>query len=55
MTFFLVTDNIQIALKAMIGKDYIWKKDQGMNFYPISEGGGDFFIIIIITLLLSWD
>lgn len=26
----------------MIGKDYIWKKDRGMNFYPISEGGGDF-------------
>lgn len=36
----------------MIGKDYIWKKDQGMNFYLISQEDRDLLFFIVLRLVL---
>lgn len=36
----------------MIGKDYIRKKDQGMNFYLISQEDRDLLFFIVLRLVL---
>lgn len=45
MTTCWVSANIQIALQTMTRKDYIWKKDQDMNFYLISLEDMDLLLL----------